>query len=153
MAKLKKFWGFLVGMSGGPRPTSRNQKMDEVVCQVSSVISECLDTLNTEDVPNLDFLSYNLRCCLTDLGQLLEEMLISRQRHIDQAQLSMFLDLTQCVSELSNYYDSRLLRFSQRGFDIVMGRPKKLINITLVSLNNYNYNNDHTIKAICHFAL
>ena len=108
--------------------------MDEVVCQVSSVISECLQTSNTEDVPQLDFLSLNLRCCLTELGQLLEELLISRQRHIDQAQLSTLLELIQCVA---NYYESRLLRFSQRGFDVAMGRPKKFINITLVctSLN------------------
>lgn len=122
------------GRNGGYRllePRLLNTKMDEVILDtVSSVIAECLQTSNSEDVAELDVLSFNLRSCSIALGDVINEV-ISRSRHTcaDQDQLSKLLDLLQYMTELSNFYESRLLKFTQRLTGTVMGRPRKMINI------------------------
>ena len=108
--------------------------MDEHLDRISSVLQECLQTSNTEDVAQLDVMAFSLRSCSVELGELLHEIMISRPRStdLDEDQLSALLDLIQCITELANFYESRLLRFMQRENHEVMGRPKKFINIAMV---------------------
>ena len=106
--------------------------MDELCDQVSSILQQCLESSNTENVARLDIMSFNLRSCSVELGDLIHEIMISRLQPIPEDQLSKLLELIQCITELADFYESRLLRFTQRGNDVVMGRPKKFINIAMV---------------------
>lgn len=101
--------------------------------RVNFVISECLQAPDTEDVSQLDVWSFNLRSCSDELGQFLTSEVVSNgPRTLSQDQLSKLVDLNQCVVKLSNFYEGRLMRFSQVDADTKSGRPKKFINIAMV---------------------
>ena len=73
----------------------------------------CLQASDTEDVAQLDVISFNLRSVSAELGDLVQEMMIHRAQSIDKDQLSKLLELAQCVTELADFHESRLLRFNQ----------------------------------------
>ena len=103
--------------------------MEDILERVSGILQECRNGDNSS-VGQLDVLSFNMRSCSVELGELIHEMMFSHP--YDENQLSAILDLTRCVTELANYYESRLLQFSQSNSSVGMGRPQKFINTAMV---------------------
>ena len=85
------------------------------------------------------------------LGDLLEEVVINGRRNTDQY-LSNLMDLIQCITEMSYYFEGRLLRFTQGVNDVAMGRPKKIINIAMVSRLNIEDNETIIIMHTYYFV-
>ena len=56
--------------------------MDGVFDRISSTLQECQQISNTQDVAQLDVMSFNLRSCSVELGDLLHQIMISRTRPI-----------------------------------------------------------------------
>ena len=102
--------------------------MEDILERVSCVLQECCNGDNSS-VGQLDVLSFNMRSCSVELGELIHEMMFSHP--YDENQLSAILDLTR-VTELANYYESRHLQFSQSNSSVGMGRPQNFINTAMV---------------------
>lgn len=68
--------------------------MEQIVSRVSSIISECLQAPDTQDVAQLDVWSFNLRSCSDELGQFVSSEVVSNgPRTLSQDQLSKLVDL------------------------------------------------------------
>ena len=81
--------------------------------RIFGVLQEYHTIRNDRSIDQLDALSLNVRSCSVELGELLHEMMLSLQP-LDDNHFSTLLELTQCVAELANYYESRLLQCAQQ---------------------------------------
>ena len=76
-----------------------------VVDHVSSVIARCIECAGNEDIADLDFILTFLVSSSTELGELLDEVLVTRERHVDENVLTRLRDLRICLSQL---YETKL---------------------------------------------
>ena len=72
--------------------------MEELVGRVASVLSECAQYSN--DSTNLDRLCFLLRGVSSEIGSLLDEILVTRQRNVESGELIKLQELNTCVGEL-----------------------------------------------------
>ena len=82
--------------------------MEELVGRVSSVLSECAQYSN--DSTNLDRLCFLLRGVSSEIGSLLDEILVTRQRNVESGELIKLQELNTCVGELCVQYETNLFR-------------------------------------------
>ena len=104
--------------------------MEELVGRVASVLSEC--TQYSNDSTNLDRLCFLLRGVSSEIGSLLDEILVTRQRNVESGELIKLQELNTCVGELCVQYETNLFRSFTQLSDSVIGRPRKAINIPMV---------------------
>ena len=79
--------------------------MVDILEWISGVLQECHTIRDDRFIDQLDTISLNVKSCCVELGELLHEMMLSPQP-LDENQFSTLLELTQCVAELANYYES-----------------------------------------------
>lgn len=107
---------------------------------VASVLSECMQYSGNEDLSDLDRILLSLRSSSSHVGDLLDEILVTRQRQAHDGVVAKLQQLRVCLSELCIQYETRLLvRISQNPIQtrsVVWysgsGRPRKIINFALV---------------------
>lgn len=124
---------------------STDHVMDEVVGRVASALAECTQYANegSEDPVILDRLCFSMRSVSSDIGNLLDEILVTRQRSVESNELAKLQELNTCVGELCVQYETHLFRSFTQGSlrtGSVIGRPKKPINISMVCVIVLNHN-------------
>ena len=87
--------------------------MVDILERIFGVLQECHTIRDDRSFDKLDALLLNMRSCSVELGELLHEMMLSLQL-LDENQFTSLLELTPCVAELANYYESRLLQCAQQ---------------------------------------
>ena len=84
----------------------------DILERIFGVLQEYHTIRNDKFIDQLDALLLNVRSCSVELGELLHEMMLSLQP-LDDNQFFTLLELTQCVAQLANYYESMLLQCAQ----------------------------------------
>ena len=103
--------------------------MEELVGSVASVLSEC-----AQYSTNLDRLCFLLRGVSSEIGSLLDEILVTRQRNVESGELIKLQELNTCVGELCVQYETNLFRSFTQLSGSVIGRPRKAINIPMLCI-------------------
>ena len=104
---------------------------------VSSIIFQCIQASKNEDIAVLDSNLTSLMHASFQVGDLLNEVLVLRQISIEEETLSNLNELRCCLNQLCLEYERKIyLRLSVdlSSDTSPRGRPKKTINIGLVSI-------------------
>ena len=112
----------------------------DIVDSVASVLSECMQYSGNEDLSDMDMILLSLRSSSSHVGNLLDEILVTRQRQMQDDDVANLMQLRICLSELCLQYETKLLfRLSQNPTHSrvvvpysVSGRPRRIINFALV---------------------
>ena len=106
----------------------------------ASVLSECMQYSGNEDLSDLDRILLSLRSSSFHVGDLLDEILVTRQRQAHDGVVAKLQQLRLCLSELCVQYETRLLfRIFQNPIQTRSlaqysgsGQPRRIINFALV---------------------
>ena len=105
--------------------------MSSVVDTVSSVISVCTQHSGSEHLSDLDMILTSLMASSSQVGTLLDEILVTRQREVEDDALTNLRQLHRCLNQLCLEYETKLLT-RMAIYPEPRGRPKKIINLALV---------------------
>ena len=118
-------------------------ELQSLIDTVSSVVSECLHHSVSEDLSNPDLILTSLLSCSSQIGSFLDEILVTRQRQVDEGVLVDLRQLHICLNQLCLHYEAELFIHlsgstvteqlqvaAQQG--LPKGRPKKIINLAMV---------------------
>ena len=112
----------------------------DFVESVASVLLECRQYSGTENVSGLDYILLSLRSSCSHVGNLLDEILVTRQRQVEDGVVAELLQLRTCLNELCVQHETKLLfKISMDPTQSrsvvpfpVSGRPRRIINFALV---------------------
>lgn len=113
-----------------------NKNMATVIDDVSSVILQCTQTCDSEDMADLDNNLTSLMNASFQVGDLLNEVLVTRQVSVGEETIATLNELHRCLNQLCLESERKIyLRVSVylSPNSSSRGRPKKIINIGLVS--------------------
>ena len=109
---------------------------------VASVLSECMQYSDSEDLSVLDRILLSLRSSTSRVGDILDEILVTGQRQMQDGIVANLRQLSLCLSELCVHYETKLLlRMSRNSVESTVvpysmsGRPRRIINLALVLCN------------------
>ena len=119
--------------------------MRSIVDSVSSVVSQCLSHSGSTDMAQLDMDLISLMSASSQVGDLLDEILVTRQIEVDGSVLADLRRLHLCLNQLCLEYQTKLFNSmsgvtdSSRSLASIAvgeqrGRPKKIINLAFVCL-------------------
>ena len=115
--------------------------MSAVVQRVLHVVQECeIQSIDTISFNEVDRICLVLSRCATELGELLNSVLVARSIFLDEDTVSSLRELHICVNHLVVEWETRLLRASTGPAPparaLPLGRPRVLINLPLVRYGN-----------------
>ena len=126
--------------------------VDAVVDSVSSVISQCrsMEHSGSGDLSDLDMILVSIMSSSSQVGVLLDEILVTRQRHVVEEVVIVLRQLHMCLNQLCLEYETKLFIVMSMSpgrsavsttatSECTRGRPKKIINISLVWLTMVTY--------------
>ena len=115
-----------------------------VIDIVSVIVSQCSSHSGSSEVPQLDMDLLSLISASTQVGSLLDEILVTRQRDVEGRVLADLRQLHMCLNQLCLEYQTKLFN-SMSGVNDpatsctsvaldgpARGRPKKVINVAFV---------------------
>ena len=76
---------------------------------VASVLSECMQYSDSEDLSVLDRILLSLRSSTSRVGDILDEILVTGQRQMQDGIVANLRQLSLCLSELCVHYETKLL--------------------------------------------
>ena len=81
----------------------------DFVESVASVLLECRQYSGTENVSGLDYILLSLRSNCSHVGNLLDEISVTRQRQVEDGVVAELLQLRMCLNELCVQHETKLL--------------------------------------------
>ena len=129
--------------------------MNIVVESVYSAISLCTEHSASGDISDLDMILASYMSTSSQVGMLLDEILVTRQRRVEEEVLTVLRHLHICLNQLCVEYEKKLFiamstspgRNTTTISGYSRGRPKKIINLGLVMLKLLSHTM-HTIFRI-----
>lgn len=115
--------------------------IENVVDAVLSAVSQCSSHSGSSDIQQLDMDLVSLIFASSQVGTLLDEILVTRQRDVDPRVLADLRHLHMCLNQLCLEYETKLFDsmsgVSNPGRSLALdeparGRPKKVINLAFV---------------------
>lgn len=108
-----------------------------VIDFVSFTISRCIQCIGSEDLSDLDMILLSLSSSSAQIGGILDEVLVTRERHIEDDALTDLRQLHLCLNQLYMEYETKLFyRYRRTTTQSPRGRPKKIINLSMVCCNS-----------------
>ena len=107
--------------------------MDIAIERIASVLSDCRSIQFSrmhETLSELDRFLWSLRICSCELGDLLDDILVVGQLQVDENDVNNLRQLHICLNQL--YVTKLLFLLNRSSTSSLIGRPKKIINLSMV---------------------
>ena len=132
--------------------------MESVMDAVSSTVSQCSSHSGSADLAQLDFNIVSLISASSQVGGLLDDILVTGQIDVNGSVLADLRQLHMCLNQLCLEYQTKLFNIMSGITDPILssadlseprGRPKKIINLALVCY----YSNTLVIRSCIYSCL